>query len=168
MAVKRVKETTNSSFLPYLAIVEIVTPEGVIDLELPRLTTGKMNITSASVGALLNTLMNNAPDGMIDNLFSGNSSISGASIVRLLPQIFHIAFNEIIQLLSEYLDEPKEWVESLDTSEIVKILTPFFVSYLANMSPVLDMIGLNVFQNTQSGTQQTETEENKVVSIKPE
>jgi hypothetical protein len=157
MAKKTKKESTDTAFTSYLEIVEIYHPEdGRIDIELPRLTTGKMSDISESLANLIDAVSDKAPEGLLDAWTGKSKDIDegdlGLKIIKLLPQIFPIVLKEVIELLAAYLDEPVEWVRQLSTEDLSKIFSPFLTSILANMTQLLSMIGLSNVIRIRPGT----------------
>lgn len=155
MAVKRKKEGTGTAYISYL---EIVTLSDGTEIELPRLTNGRMAHISKSLSHLIDVVIEKAPEGTFNGWFGGQqkdgaaSSDLGMQIVKLLPQMFPIVLDEIISLMALYLDEPREWIEELSPEDLTKIFSPFLKSVLVNMNQLLNMIGLSNIINTQSGT----------------
>lgn len=170
MAVKRKKEgVEGTSFNTYL---ELVTLSDGMEIELPRLTTGKMSQISKSLSKLIDAITERSPEGMFDNWKESqrgdNTSDLGMDIIKILPQIFPLVFDEIIILMSDYLDEPETWVRELPIEDLTSIFTPFLRSTLVNLNHLLSMIGLGQMINIQGGEAATQEENPTLVLVQDE
>jgi hypothetical protein len=115
---------------------------------------------SKSLSKLIDAVTEKAPEGTFSaftnsvnkNNDEKNNADIGMNIIKLLPQMFPIVLDEVIELMAKYLDEPREWVEELPTEDLAKIFAPFLKNILVNMNQLLGMIGLSNIINTRSGT----------------
>lgn len=118
------------------------------EVELPRLTIGRLKTVSKSVANLVTKIKEAAPDVFSMDVSTDSAALTaGARIMGALPSVLPEVFDEVVAVVSSYLNKDQKWVEeSLDLEDMSKILYPFFGSILSQGN-----ILLSAFNEAVSG-----------------
>lgn len=118
-------------------------------LELPRLTIGKILSLSAGIAALAKSAKKEAPE-----LFSNKDTASesfGFQLIQAFPVLLPVLSGEIIALLSTYLKKEPEWVkDNLNLEDLAMITTPLFANLLSQGNNLVQAINDTFKKNDQS------------------
>ncbi len=101
------------------------------DLDLPRLTLGKLNAVAGSIAQLVKAIKNENPDLLNFEDFEANPTGIGSKIIQAVPALLPTVSGEIVTLVAIYLGKEKEWVEdTMDLEDLSKVVLPFFTNIL--------------------------------------
>ena len=118
-------------------------------LELPRLTIGKILSISAGIATLAKSAKKEAPE-----LFSNKDTESegfGFQLIQAFPVLLPVLSGEIIALLSTYLKKEPEWVkDNLNLEDLAMIATPLFANLLSQGNNLVQAINDTFKKNDQS------------------
>lgn len=158
MAIKKLKEKTEESqaYVGYLAKIEIQNHEGIYELELPSLTTGILLRLSKKLGKFIQEISSEFPADTFKNLFSNSEEAEQSrqyfleDFLMKLPTLLPLFIDSIIDILSDYLNEDREWIETFDIENIIKIFSPFLLSVLKQGQTALNLfVQVNPEENQQ-------------------
>lgn len=101
------------------------------DLELPRLTLGKLNAVAGSIAALVKAIKAENPDLLNFDDFETNPTGTGSKILQAVPALLPTVSSQVISLVAIYLGKEEEWVtETMDLEDLSKVVLPFFMNIL--------------------------------------
>ena len=118
-------------------------------LELPRLTIGKILSISAGIAALAKSAKREAPE--LFNNKDPESEGFGFQLVQSLPVLLPVLSEEIITLLSTYLKKEPEWIkDELNLEDLAMIITPLFANLLSQGNNLVKAINDTFKKNDQN------------------
>ena len=101
-------------------------------LELPRLTIGKILSLSAGIAALAKSAKKEAPELFAAKDVNSDSEGFGFQLIQAMPILLPVLSGEILNLLSVYLKKDKQWIEDkMDLEDLAKVATPLFANLLS-------------------------------------
>ncbi len=120
-------------------------------LELPRLTIGRILSISAGIAALAKSAKKEAPELFSDKAVNPESESFGFQLVQSLPVLLPVLSGEIINLLSTYLKKEPEWIkENLNLEDLAMIVTPLFANLLSQGNSLVKAINDTFKKNDQN------------------
>jgi len=127
-----------------------------IEVVIPRLTLKKIMAVTGSVDRLVKSAKEKSPE--LFDLFTKdgveNKNLA-VELVKLTPTILPIILQDVIDILSIYLDKPKEFIEDMDVADLVAVATPFFVDISKQGNHLLGPLG-SLFQKSATSQPQSE------------
>ncbi len=123
-------------------------------LELPRLTIGKILSISAGIAALAKSAKKEAPELFAAKDVNSDSEGFGFQLIQAMPLLLPVLSGEILNLLSVYLKKEKQWIEdNMDLEDLAKVSTPLFANLLSQ--------GNNLVKAVNQAFKQKEQKEQK-------
>jgi hypothetical protein len=144
MAVKKKLEKAAKAYDPYLAKVEVDHPDdGPLEIELPRVDMRCVMRVSTSVSRLADGFKEALPSGVFDKATDpDNTDVeAGTSLIAAIPSVLPRLLDEVIIVLSEYLDEDVDWLAKLEPEDIIKLFSPFLTRILEIGTSVFSRFG---------------------------
>jgi septum formation topological specificity factor MinE len=125
---------------------------GTTEIELPRLTLGKIIAVTKAVETLMSSAKEKSPQ--LFELFTKNKENDnmqvGVELVKLLPSILPTILEEITEVIAIYINKDKEWVKNtMDVEDLVAIATPFFENILSQGSHIVGPLS-NLFPKQET------------------
>lgn len=108
----------------------VVTLKNKEVIQLPRLTLGKIMHVTDSVNKLVDTAKEKTPQ-VFDILSGKMGEDVGGQLLQVLPTLLPYLLNNLVEVISKYLDKEEDWVkDNMDMEDLVAVATPFFADIL--------------------------------------
>ena len=126
------------------------------EVELPRLTLGKIMAVAKSAHKLVVAAKEHAPQ--IFELMNGNTTENAsAQLVQALPTVFPLVLGQVIDVMSDYLGKDKDWIlETMDMEDLVNVATPFFENILSQGNHLLGPLNQAMEKATKTSKKSSE------------
>lgn len=139
-------ETELNAYSEYLATIEVINDGDTYSVSLPVLTVGRLIKLSVYIGEFIKEFAKHFPEGSFNDLFSEDENKRAEAVVIIftsLPEMIPLVLDKVVIILSQYLDIDRDWFETMDLDNIMKLFSPFLLSVLKQGRTILNLFGMN-------------------------
>ncbi len=113
------------------------------EIELPRLTLGKINAVAGSIAVFIKAVREYDPNLSFDwQDIEKNPSAMVVKLLTIIPAVLPVFSKEIIAIIAAYLNREKSWVEdNMDLEDLAQVVTPFLTSIFKQGNALFAVIG---------------------------
>lgn len=113
------------------------------EIELPRLTLGKINAVAGSIAVFIKAVRDYDPNLKFDwTEIEKNPSVIVVRLLTILPAVLPVFSKEITVIIAAYLKKEKSWVEdNMDLEDLAEVVTPFLTSIFKQGNALFGVIG---------------------------
>jgi hypothetical protein len=128
------------------------------EVELPRMTIGKILAVTNAISVLVKTVKKEYPDLFKEEDL--NIGQLGMVLIRSLPEMFPVIGDQVVTVIATYLGKETKWVHNtMDLEDLVNVATPFLQTIMSQGNHLLGAINQGFTQEEVPPSPSTTVEE---------